>query len=182
MRRLHRNVILLIGIALWATAALQAQMLIPTTTSAIPSDSISSRLQFTEQIGNYFSSELDSYPSPSPSFFAKESEKRERVTVEAFFQEDMSWKVIFRFPSEVSVKEELDDNSLLLTFNQSVDSQDIIAVQEKLGYLIKRISTGFNTLYFYSKRPVEYQVFVCGNELSCLYHFKVESLRNHQKI
>ena len=101
---------------------------------------------------DFFNEEEAPISSPFPTI-SLEKQEPFSVRVTAQFLENGGWKLEFDFPEAVSVRQIMDDNAIYLEFNQSVDTKDLTQIQQKLGYLIKQISSGFNSLYFVSERP-----------------------------
>lgn len=112
----------------------------------------SERLEFSQEESQYFSEEL---PLPSVPLTSSQPVKAEpsNVKITTAF-EAKGWKITFVFPEKVTFKQELDPNSIYLEFNQGIDSPDLITVQDKLSFLIKKFANGFNTLYLVGKRPL----------------------------
>lgn len=115
---------------------------------------LENRVEFSIEAGQYLAPKL-TLPTLSGT---NKVEKASQVKVEAISGEGGAWQLIFQFPESVVVKKEIEDGALFLEFNQPVDSPDLLKVQEKIGFLIKRFSNGYNTLYLVPRRPVFYQV------------------------
>lgn len=148
------------------------------------SAALSDRLQFSEQTREYF---LEETSLPSEPQFLESSEAKlklkeeEKVKIEMVDLGGGRWRLIFAFPKPLSFSRKEDCNALLVAFNQPIDSPDLLHIQDKLGFIIKRFSNGYNTIYFVPKRPVSYQAEVCGQnfilEIIPDYYYPVEETR-----
>lgn len=145
---------------IFAASSLLSQEIPPGT----PPAGISTRLEFSEQISGYFDEEL-AMPSAPVGLGSPLEEPKAKILVEATDLDNGGWRLTFEFPDDFSVEEQIERQTLLLTFDQNVDSPDLVKAQEKLGYLIRRVSTGFNTIYFVAKRPVFFNVSTCDRWL-----------------
>ena len=96
-------------------------------------------------------------PIPQPK--AKLKVKAEPIEFEG-------WRLLIDFPKEVDLEEKVEEKGIYLSFNQEVDSPDWLEVQEKLAFLIKRLSNGFYTLYIEGKKPLYYTYTVNGHRVT----------------
>lgn len=147
---------LLIAFSLLASRECSGQLF----STSPPSSAFSERLEFNDQIGNYFATELYQFQDELHPGVDLEGEiEKSKVHVETCFLEcEGGWRVLFTFPEKLTFDYEIDDEGLLLTFNQSIDTPDLIKAQEDLGYLVKKLTNGYNTLYLVPRRPLYFRV------------------------
>ncbi|MBS0623936.1 MAG: hypothetical protein JSS62_04860 [Verrucomicrobia bacterium] len=125
---------------------------------ALPS-SVDQRLQISSEEHTYFSEELK--PSAEGLQVGPYLEdSKPKVSICTQLTQEGKWQLIFNFPSAVSVDVQAEGSRVYLDFNQGVDSQDLVQVQQQMGTLIKRISTGYHRLEFFFQRPVEIESYV----------------------
>ncbi|MCX6989706.1 MAG: hypothetical protein NTX49_01375 [Chlamydiae bacterium] len=117
----------------------------------MPEDAGVEDLSFSSDAEQYFSEELS---LPGGEETAENIEKRLRATlkIDTSYEENGAWKVVFTFPKNVTFTEKSSEHSLYLHFNQNIDSKDLPRMEEKLGFLLKSISTGYNSLYLVTER------------------------------
>jgi len=113
-----------------------------------------SRIESSIETGQY----LSQPNTESPRLHTAEADNPSLVNIEAISDEFGGATLIFHFPESVEFKYDVEDDNMYLEFNQSIDSKDLITVQDKVSSLIKRFANGYNTLYLVAKRPVYYLV------------------------
>ncbi len=116
---------------------------------------MSERLEFSEQVGEYFSDEI-ALPSSPKSAEKPDVKLKSHVKVSAVNLQNGRWRLIFIFPSPIIFIRKDESDELFIEFNQGVDSPDLVKAQEKLGFLVKKFSTGFNKVHIIPKKPVFY--------------------------
>jgi hypothetical protein len=116
---------------------------------------VGERLQFSDETEEYFKDEL-SLPSPPGQAEGFYEGFTEKVGITSSVEEEGRWVLTFVFPKPVHFTQEIQGNAIDLQFNQGVDSEDFIKVQEKLGSGIKRLASGYNTLEIVARRAVHY--------------------------
>jgi predicted Zn-dependent protease len=85
-----------------------------------------------------------------------------KLSIETSHEPAGVWKVVFTFPEPVVVEEKVSERSLLLRFNQSIDTPDLAKAEEPLAFLIKTASNGYNTLYLEGERNIQFHTQVSG--------------------
>lgn len=108
----------------------------------------SAKLSFSE---SYFQEE-----QALPGHFQETEESK--VKAKATPYGEGGWEIKFLFPETVTYTKTEEAGTLYLTLNQAVDALHLDKEEEKIGYLIRRFSNGYNSFYLVPKRAVFYQV------------------------
>ena len=121
-----------------------------------------SSFEFSKEMKDYFSEELAIPASTeiNPPFFKPTS--KEKVFIGAA-PIDNGWRLTFLFPKPVTFMEKNEAGAIYFEFNQTIDSSDFLSAQEKLGFLIKRLSNGYNSLSINPKQPLRVEAAAQGN-------------------
>jgi hypothetical protein len=146
-------------IFLLSSALLEGATTLPSGPS-VPSVVSSSRAESAQQVRESFSEVTSEQKKQAVS---EKTETSTAVKIEATFDGDSGWILAFCFPKPVTYLAENRDGGVFIEFNQSVDSSDLIKVQNDLGYLLKRLANGYNSLFFVPERDIYYQTEVYGS-------------------
>lgn len=117
---------------------------------------ITERLEFSEDSKEFFSDEL-ALPAVQQIQSLHPSLIPAKVAITSDFSESCGWVLTFHFPEPIAFTKESSENDLYLEFNQDIDSPDLQDVQEKLSYIIKTFSNGYNSIYLEGKKHLLFE-------------------------
>lgn len=120
-------------------------------------NTVSQHMEFSSGVRDYFGTEIEHPSDVKNPLSVQHKEYKAKIRIATSPLECGGWRLTFEFPKPVTFKQEIDERGLYLVFNQPIDSPDLLPAQEKLSYLIKRFSSGLNSLLLTPKKPVFYK-------------------------
>jgi len=127
-----------------------------------PSSRLAEPFQFSEEMRSYFSEELN-LPETG---MQKKALAQETVHIEQSVSGPGHVRLQLTFPEEVEYEVKIEEGSILLIFNQNLDSEGWGDVQEIFSLLFKRFSISLNKLYLASDKRLSYTYESCGTIFS----------------